>query len=65
MPGLDGTGPQGKGPLTGRRRGKCVDKSESTGTQASNSPENERSFGLGRGQFGGRRRRRRMRGRGD
>ena len=23
MPGLDGTGPSGEGPLTGRRRGKC------------------------------------------
>ena len=25
MPGFDGTGPRGKGPLTGRRRGLCVD----------------------------------------
>ncbi|MBN1293454.1 MAG: DUF5320 domain-containing protein [Candidatus Latescibacteria bacterium] len=24
MPGLDGSGPQGKGPLTGRGRGLCV-----------------------------------------
>ena len=23
MPGLDGTGPQGQGPLTGRAMGKC------------------------------------------
>ncbi|MFH1682424.1 MAG: DUF5320 domain-containing protein [Candidatus Woesearchaeota archaeon] len=23
MPNLDGTGPEGKGPLTGRKRGKC------------------------------------------
>ena len=26
MPNLDGTGPQGKGPLTGRKRGLCRDK---------------------------------------
>lgn len=26
MPNLDGTGPEGKGPLTGRRRGQCRDK---------------------------------------
>lgn len=25
MPDLDGTGPQGKGPKTGRGRGKCGD----------------------------------------
>ncbi|NLZ30745.1 MAG: DUF5320 domain-containing protein [Methanomicrobiales archaeon] len=24
MPGFDGTGPLGRGPLTGRRRGRCV-----------------------------------------
>ncbi len=24
MPGLDGTGPMGQGPLTGGRRGRCV-----------------------------------------
>ncbi len=25
MPGFDGTGPKGKGPLTGRKMGKCRD----------------------------------------
>jgi len=25
MPNLDGTGPQGQGPLTGRKRGQCKD----------------------------------------
>ncbi|MFA7072693.1 MAG: DUF5320 domain-containing protein, partial [Methanoculleus sp.] len=24
MPGFDGTGPSGRGPLTGGRRGRCV-----------------------------------------
>lgn len=24
MPGFDGTGPEGKGPMTGGRRGRCV-----------------------------------------
>ncbi|MDV4342819.1 DUF5320 domain-containing protein [Methanoculleus sp. YWC-01] len=24
MPGFDGTGPQGMGPMTGRRMGRCV-----------------------------------------
>jgi hypothetical protein len=26
MPRGDGTGPEGKGPLTGRKKGKCVKK---------------------------------------
>lgn len=26
MPNLDGTGPNGEGPMTGRGRGKCQDK---------------------------------------
>jgi len=25
MPNLDGTGPQGNGPMTGRKRGRCRD----------------------------------------
>lgn len=25
MPNMDGTGPKGEGPKTGRRQGKCVD----------------------------------------
>jgi len=30
MPNMDGTGPFGKGPLTGRGRGKCVTKNSET-----------------------------------
>ena len=26
MPGLDGTGPRGEGPLTGRGLGRCINK---------------------------------------
>ena len=26
MPGLDGTGPSGEGPLTGRKRGRCTER---------------------------------------
>ena len=29
MPGFDGTGPEGKGPKTGRRRGNCDDNKSS------------------------------------
>jgi hypothetical protein len=48
MPNLDGTGPQGQGPLTGRRRGRCreTEKSETL----KKSPENnDVLYGLGRG----------------
>jgi len=37
MPNLNGTGPQGKGPLTGRRRGRCRD----TQKTLIEKPENE------------------------
>jgi len=39
MPRGDKTGPQGVGPMTGRRMGNCVE-------------EGERGFGFGRGFFG-------------
>ena len=29
MPGFDGTGPRGMGPMTGGRRGRCVPAAES------------------------------------
>ncbi len=38
MPGLDKTGPEGRGPETGRRLGKCK-----------NTPEDEKQKELGRG----------------
>ena len=44
MPNQDGTGPQGKGPKTGRQMGKCK------GTK----PIAGRRLGLGRGLGGGR-----------
>jgi len=38
MPNLNKTGPQGKGPKTGRGLGKCQDKKQS----ADNLPQNSR-----------------------
>ncbi len=45
MPGGDGTGPDGVGPMTGRRMGRCRDNDPSEGTA--------QNYGYGRG--GGRR----------
>jgi hypothetical protein len=43
MPGRNGTGPEGKGPMTGRKMGNCSNGSN-------NSLEsNERTFGFARG----------------
>ena len=63
MPNLDGTGPEGRGALTGRRMGKCRDKDSST---KETSEEQNVVWGRGRGGrprgggfgFGGGRRRR-------
>ncbi|MBS4034749.1 MAG: DUF5320 domain-containing protein [Ignavibacterium sp.] len=48
MPNLDGTGTQGQGPLTGRRRGRCK---ESEKSEALKKTEESREiiYGLGRG----------------
>lgn len=48
MPNLDGNNPQGQGPLTGRRRGRCKDSEKS---EALNKNEENREiiYGLGRG----------------
>lgn len=43
MPGMDRTGPEGKGPMTGRKMGKCEGA----------SPQQQgfgRGFGMGRGR---------------
>ena len=48
MPGGNGTGPQGRGPLTGRGMGNC------SGSNASNSASYGRGFGFGAGRGGGR-----------
>lgn len=60
MPRGDGTGPEGKGPMTGRGAGPCAGNDaagfESTGRR--------RGFGRRFGRGGGRARRNRLRGRG-
>ncbi len=48
MPNLDVTGPQGHGPLTGRRRGRCND-SEKSEALNKNEEKSEIIYGLGRG----------------
>ncbi len=51
MPNLDGTGPLGQGPMTGRRRGRCRDtQTIQTEKATEQSSENkEVVYGLGRG----------------
>jgi len=49
MPNLDGTGPQGKGSLTGRRRGRCRDnQTEKSENKSIENEETVYGFGLGR-----------------
>lgn len=48
MPNLDGTGPQGQGSMTGRRRGRCRD-SENSNQQNQSNENKEIVSGLGRG----------------
>ncbi len=50
MPGLDGTGPWGQGPLTGGRRGYCA----GAVPQPWQGRGGGRGLGLGRGAGGGR-----------
>ena len=45
MPGFDGTGPQGMGPMTGGGRGYCA-----VPTNAQSGPVGGRFFGRGRGR---------------
>ncbi|MDO9540032.1 MAG: DUF5320 domain-containing protein [Methanocalculus sp.] len=46
MPGLNGMGPNGMGPMTGRRMGRCVTPT----ADAQGAVQNEKPiFGLGRG----------------
>ncbi|MGK9476378.1 DUF5320 domain-containing protein [Melioribacter sp. OK-6-Me] len=51
MPGFDHTGPMGRGPLTGRRRGRCFDTqtTQTEKTAAQSSENKEEVYGLGRG----------------
>ncbi len=46
MPNLDGTGPEGRGPLTGRKMGRCRDK-DSSANQV--NEKDEFIYGRGRG----------------
>ena len=69
MPGLDGTGPNGNGPMTGGGRGYCVQPVDANGTGTLGLLSRLCRFWPGRGQntrpFGGRGRGRGMgRGRG-
>jgi hypothetical protein len=50
MPNRDGTGPEGKGPRTGRELGNCEDANPRKGTSRRGS-----GLGRGRGQGLGRR----------
>jgi len=56
MPGFDGTGPRGMGPMTGRRMGRCVQppvEGSPAGDAGEISPETPvqqpQAYGLGRG----------------
>ena len=51
MPGLDRTGPEGRGSRTGRGMGKCNPDSQSNGSDTtSNDVQDERGFGRGFGR---------------
>jgi len=57
MPGFDRTGPEGKGPQTGRALGKCAPNKQSPGEDVSgekNPDEREFRRGFGRGRNFGR-----------
>jgi len=57
MPGLDRTGPEGKGSRSGRGLGKCKDPENSKMTEFNSSEESwgrGRGFGRGRGRGQGR-----------
>jgi hypothetical protein len=60
MPGYDGTGPKGKGPLTGRGMGFCAITEEEykklKEEQSKEYPETYEEFVNGRGRGWGRRR---------
>jgi hypothetical protein len=61
MPGFDKTGPQGQGPMTGRRMGRCSGRIKDTketentasGKEKTDSSESLPGRGMGRGRRGG------------
>jgi hypothetical protein len=56
MPGLDHTGPMGKGAMTGRGQGDCRDTADAQADQVFGVGRGGRPWGGGRGRvFGGRR----------
>jgi len=58
MPNLDGTGPKGEGPKTGRGQGRCGKNTNATSSQRRNRGVNKgRGFGnsIGAGNDSGRR----------
>lgn len=58
MPGRNRTGPEGKGPRSGRGLGRCADENTATQKDSENSDQQverrPRRMGRGRGQRGGR-----------
>ena len=51
MPKMNGTGPEGKGPKTGRRLGRCKkNTSEELQSKPGKGPGNRRQAGGGRGE---------------
>jgi hypothetical protein len=54
MPNFDGTGPEGRGPLTGRRRGRCRDEktnqTEKLDIQTDSTGKSIFGFGRSRGR---------------
>jgi hypothetical protein len=53
MPGFDGKGPMGKGPMTGRKGGKCrVAKTTQNANTASDQPLEDQVTNLGAGRGG-------------
>ncbi|MBT5017035.1 DUF5320 domain-containing protein [Candidatus Peregrinibacteria bacterium] len=53
MPNFDGTGPQGQGPLTGRKRGECQSNDLAGPGQGRGCPRMmNRGGGCGRGRGG-------------
>lgn len=48
MPGFDKTGPNGQGPMSGRRRGRCRDTKPEETTDNNAVNNNEIVYGLGR-----------------
>ena len=51
MPNFDGTGPQGQGAMTGRKRGHCrdIETKQNEKTENQNVENNNIVYGLGRG----------------